>query len=99
MVVLRIDAGNITIEGSDHDFAVGASRRVATEPMTGSKTQESMTIGFKAKQLISALQKIGGPFVSLNLNNPDNAGVFEPVSEGDDKPTQMALVMPMLVNE
>lgn len=99
MVVLRIDAGNITIEGSDHDFAVGASRRVATEPMTGCKTQESMTIGFKAKQLISALQKIGGPFVSLNLNNPDNAGVFEPVSEGDDKPTQMALVMPMLVNE
>ena len=99
MVVFRIDAGNITIEGSDHDFAVGASRRVATEPMTGCKTQESMTIGFKAKQLISALQKIGGPFVSLNLNNPDNAGVVEPVSEGDDKPTQMALVMPMLVNE
>ena len=99
MVMLRIDAGNITIEGSDHDFAVGASRRVATEPMTGCKTQESMTIGFKAKQLISALQKIGSPFVSLNLNNPNNAGVFEPVSEGDDKPTQMALVMPMLVNE
>ena len=98
MIIMRYDGGNLTIEGSDYDFAIGAERRIQVEEMMENKTSDPMSIGFKAKQLISALQKIGSPFVSLNLNNPDNAGVFEPVSDGDDEPTQMALVMPMLVN-
>jgi len=99
MIIMRYDVGNLTIEGSDNDFAAGAERRVAVEPIMFGQTTDPMTIGFKAKQLITALSKLGGPFVAINLNEPDKAGVFEPEVEGDDNPTQMALVMPMLVNE
>ena len=100
MVTFRIDVGNITIEGADYDMSIGSERRVECSFTEDSKTTDSMSIGFKAKSLITMLSKFACQEVVINLTDPSRAATLEPYKEEDkDLHLFLGLVMPMILNE
>jgi DNA polymerase-3 subunit beta len=100
MVTFRIDVGNITLEGADSDFGIGSERRVECSFTEDSKTTDSMSIGFKAKSMITMLSKFACQDIVINLTDPSRAATLEPYKEVDiDLHLFLGLVMPMILNE
>lgn len=91
-VVLNIGENSLTISAQDYDFS-----NEATEVLNCKYDGEPMNIGFNAKFLGEMLGVLESDEVTLNLSNPNRAGILLP-SEQDDHEELMMLVMPVMMN-
>jgi DNA polymerase III subunit beta len=58
-------------------------------------TGEPIEIGFNATYLIEVLKSVPGERVQITLKAPERASLVSPVTNGDGKPAQLALIMPL----
>jgi DNA polymerase-3 subunit beta len=97
LVVLTFNDNKLEINGNDLDFAMGATQMVDIYQYVG----EQISIGVKARQMVTMLQKIQTPEVNLKFNDSSHAIVITPYYDSYEnvKEDIIGLCMPMLVND
>lgn len=89
---LKIANDEMVISAEDLDYS-----NEATEKLSCEYKGEDMEIGFNAKFLIEMLNNLSAKTVSLELSQPNRAGLIIPVEKKDNEDTLM-LVMPVMLN-
>lgn len=69
----------------------------AKEEITANFSSEPMDIGYNASYIMDILKTIEAEDISLKLDRADNAGMIEPVSQGDDI-KHMCIIMPLRIS-
>lgn len=90
---LSIKGGSLTVSAEDLDFSNEAS-----EKLTCNYKGEDLEIGFNAKLLAEILSNINGDEVSVEMSNPNRAGIIKStvVSKDED---ELMLLMPMMIQQ
>ena len=91
-VRLKITGSELQISAEDLDFSNEANERLACE-----HDGEDIEIGFNARFLIEMLNNAESKEVTLQLSEPNRAGLIVP-SEKDDNEDMLMLVMPVMLN-
>ncbi|WP_337042105.1 DNA polymerase III subunit beta [Emticicia sp. 17c] len=89
---LKISANELVISAEDLDYS-----NEATEKLVCEYDGEEMEIGFNAKFLIEMLNNLSVKTVSLEMSQPNRAGLIIPVEKTENEDTLM-LVMPVMLN-
>lgn len=89
---LKISADELEISAEDLDYSNEAKEQIACE-FTG----EPLEIGFNAKFLIEMLSNLDAQMISLELSQPNRAGLIIPAEKMDNEDILM-LVMPVMLN-
>lgn len=91
-VQLDLDAGSLTLQGRDADFA-----NEATEQLTCTYDGSPLKIAFNAKFLVEMLNAIDSESITMKFSEPNRAAIMLPGVEEDNEETLM-LVMPVMVH-
>ncbi|HAA16766.1 MAG TPA: DNA polymerase III subunit beta [Cytophagales bacterium] len=91
-VRLKITGSELQISAEDLDFSNEANERLACE-----HDGEDIEIGFNARFLIEMLSNAESKEVTLQLSEPNRAGLIIP-SEKDENEDMLMLVMPVMLN-
>lgn len=91
-VRLKITGSELQISAEDLDFSNEANERLACE-----HDGEDIEIGFNARFLIEMLGNAESKEVTLQLSEPNRAGLIIP-SEKDENEDMLMLVMPVMLN-
>ena len=91
-VRLKITGSELSISAEDLDFSNEANEKLACE-YNGS----DMEIGFNAKFLMEMLSNLDCNNVTLDLSEPNKAGLLIP-GDGDENEDVLMLVMPVMLN-
>ena len=91
-VRLKITGSELSISAEDLDFSNEANEKLACE-YNGS----DMEIGFNAKFLMEMLSNMDCNNVTLDLSEPNKAGLLIP-GDGDENEDVLMLVMPVMLN-
>lgn len=89
---LKISATELVISAEDLDYSNEATEKLACE-FEG----EDMEIGFNAKFLIEMLNNLSCKNISLEMSQPNRAGLIIPLEKQENEDTLM-LVMPVMLN-
>ena len=89
---LKIIGSQLTISAEDLDYS-----NEATEKLSCEYEGEEMEIGFNAKFLIEMLNNLSVKNISLEMSQPNRAGLIIPVEKTENEDTLM-LVMPVMLN-
>jgi DNA polymerase-3 subunit beta len=89
---LKISANELVISAEDLDYS-----NEATEKLSCEYDGEEMEIGFNAKFLIEMLNNLSVKNISLEMSQPNRAGLIIPVEKTENEDTLM-LVMPVMLN-
>jgi DNA polymerase III subunit beta len=89
---LKISATELHISAEDLDYSNEAAEKIACE-FVG----EDMEIGFNAKFLVEMLNNLDSAVVTMELSQPNRAGLLIP-SEKDDNEDILMLVMPVMLS-
>jgi DNA polymerase-3 subunit beta len=89
---LKIVGSELTISAEDIDF-----ENESQEKMACVYEGEDMEIGFNSKYLLEMLNNIDAPMISLEMSQPNRAGVILPAVQEADEDVLM-LIMPMMLN-
>jgi DNA polymerase III subunit beta len=89
---LKITADELTISAEDLDYSNEAVEKINCE-----YTGEEMEIGFNAKFLAEMLSNISSNTITLELSQPNRAGLIIPHDKNDSEDVLM-LVMPVMLN-
>jgi DNA polymerase III subunit beta len=89
---LKITADELTISAEDLDYSNEAVEKISCE-----YTGEEMEIGFNAKFLAEMLSNISSNTITLELSQPNRAGLIIPHDKNDSEDVLM-LVMPVMLN-
>ena len=89
---LKIDPSELTISAEDLDYSNEAEEKIACE-FDG----EPMEIGFNAKFLAELLGNLSSQIVTLELSQPNRAGILLPSTKEENEDILM-LVMPVMLN-
>ena len=95
--MIRLDfwpSSELTISGDDYDFGKGSSDKIHIDEFTA----EPFSIGLKGSTLLSAIAKMDGTEVCLNMKDPTHAFTIEPAEPTDGQDILM-LLMPMILND
>lgn len=95
-IILKFNGNELTISAEDIDFS-----NAAKEKLSCNYTGEDLTIGFNAKYLIEMINNVETEYLSLEMSQPNRAGIIYPFEENPEPNTEsiLMLVMPvMLVN-
>lgn len=97
LTVLKFKDEKLEVTGDDLDFSVGATQKVDIFEYDG----EQMSIGIKAAQLITMLQKIQTLEVNLKFNDGVHALVITPYYDSYEnvKEDIIGLCMPLYLND
>lgn len=91
-VRLKITGSELQISAEDLDFSNEANERLSCE-----HDGEDIEIGFNAKFLIEMLNNLSTKNITLQLSEPNRAGLIVPVEKVDNEDVLM-LVMPVMLN-
>jgi len=91
-VRLKISGSELQISAEDLDFSNEAVERLSCE-----YDGKDIEIGFNAKFLIEMLQNIDSTEITLQLSEPNKAGLIVPREQGDTEDILM-LVMPVMLS-
>jgi DNA polymerase III subunit beta len=89
---LKISATELHISAEDLDYSNEAAEKIACE-FVG----EDMEIGFNAKFLVEMLNNLDSAVVTMELSQPNRAGLLIP-SEKDENEDILMLVMPVMLS-
>jgi DNA polymerase III subunit beta len=89
---LKISATELHISAEDLDYSNEAAEKIACEYVG-----EDMEIGFNAKFLVEMLNNLDSAVVTMELSQPNRAGLLIP-SEKDDNEDILMLVMPVMLS-
>lgn len=89
---LKISANELVISAEDLDYSNEATEKLACE-----YDGDEMEIGFNAKFLIEMLNNLSVKNISLEMSQPNRAGLIIPVEKTENEDTLM-LVMPVMLN-
>ncbi|MDD2288392.1 MAG: DNA polymerase III subunit beta [Bacteroidales bacterium] len=95
-IILKFNGNDLIISAEDVDFS-----NAAKEKLSCNYTGEDLTIGFNAKYLIEMINNVETEYLSLEMSQPNRAGIIYPFEENPEPNTEsiLMLVMPvMLVN-
>ena len=97
LAVLKFKDEKLEVTGDDFDFSVGATQKVDIFEYDG----EQMSIGIKAAQLITMLQKIQTLEVNLKFNDGTHALVITPYYDSYEnvKEDIIGMCMPIYLND
>lgn len=91
-VRLKITGSELQISAEDLDFSNEANERLSCE-----HDGDDIEIGFNAKFLIEMLNNLSTKNITLQLSEPNRAGLIVPVEKVDNEDILM-LVMPVMLN-
>ncbi len=91
-VRFKISASELVISAEDLEFSNEANEKLSCD-FKGTPLE----IGFNAKFLIEMLNNMDSEQVTLELSEPNKAGIFVP-ADADDNEDLMMLVMPVMLN-
>ncbi|MBL7829566.1 MAG: DNA polymerase III subunit beta [Saprospiraceae bacterium] len=91
-VLIKIDGENLNISSQDLDFSNEAEETI---PCTYDGKQ--MQIAFNAKFLIEMLSILSSGDITLELSEPNRAGILRPADQ-DPSSDLLMLVMPVMIN-
>ncbi|MBL4716547.1 MAG: DNA polymerase III subunit beta [Bacteroidia bacterium] len=91
-VKLKINGSELHISAEDIDFA-----NEATERLSCNYEGEDMEIGFNGKFMIEMLSHLDTDEVTVEMSEPNRAGIILPNSKSDDEEILM-LVMPVMLH-
>lgn len=89
---LKISAKDLIISAEDLDYSNEASERLTCE-----YEGEDMEIGFNAKFMVEMLNNLNTKTVSIEMSQPNRAGLLLPAEKEEHEDTLM-LVMPVMLN-
>lgn len=89
---LKMEANELTISAEDLDYSNEAVEKIACE-FDG----EPLEIGFNAKFLSEMLSNISSSTITMELSQPNRAGLIIPTSKQENEDILM-LVMPVMLN-
>ncbi len=89
---LKIESNELVISAEDLDYSNEAVEKIACE-FDG----EPMEIGFNAKFLAEMLSNISSATITMELSQPNRAGLIIPTSKDENEDILM-LVMPVMLN-
>ena len=89
---LKISASELHISAEDLDYSNEAAEKISCE-FVG----EDMEIGFNAKFLVEMLNNLDSPVVTMELSQPNRAGLLFPAEKEDNEDILM-LVMPVMLS-
>jgi DNA polymerase III subunit beta len=89
---LKISANELIISAEDLDYSNEATEKLACE-----YAGEDMEIGFNAKFMIEMLNNLSNKTISLEMSQPNRAGLILPIEQSENENILM-LVMPVMLN-
>lgn len=89
---LKIANNELVISAEDLDYSNEATEKLACE-----YDGEEIEIGFNAKFMIEMLNNLGAKTISLEMSQPNRAGLILP-TENDENEDTLMLVMPVMLN-
>lgn len=89
---LKMAGSELTISAEDIDF-----ENESQEKLSCAYVGEDMEIGFNSKYFLEMLNTMDAPEVTLELSQPNRAGVIVPSAQETDEDILM-LIMPMMLN-
>jgi DNA polymerase III subunit beta len=89
---LKISANELIISAEDLDYSNEATEKLACE-----YAGEDMEIGFNAKFMVEMLNNLSNKTISLEMSQPNRAGLILPVEQSENENILM-LVMPVMLN-
>ena len=92
-VKLKLAGSSLNISAEDLDFANKADER-----LTCSYSGEDMEIGFNSKFLMEMLNNIDNDEVTIEMSEPNRAGIILPGNKDDENEDMLMLVMPVMLN-
>ena len=90
---LKLAGSSLNISAEDLDFANKADER-----LTCSYSGQDMEIGFNSKFLMEMLNNIDCDEVSIEMSEPNRAGIILPGDRSDENEDMLMLVMPVMLN-
>jgi DNA polymerase-3 subunit beta len=92
-VKLKLAGSSLNISAEDLDFANKADER-----LTCSYSGEDMEIGFNSKFLMEMLNNIDTDEITIEMSEPNRAGIILPGNKEDENEDMLMLVMPVMLN-
>ncbi len=92
-VKLKLAGSSLNISAEDLDFANKADER-----LTCSYSGEDMEIGFNSKFLMEMLNNIDTDEITIEMSEPNRAGIILPGNKDDENEDMLMLVMPVMLN-
>ena len=92
-VRLKLVGNSLTISAEDIDFANKAEERLPCD-YNGTDLQ----IGFNSRFLIEMLNNLQSEEITLEMSEPNRAGIIKPVDGLEDGEEILMLVMPVMLN-
>lgn len=89
---LKMTSSELTISAEDIDF-----ENESVEKMTCSYIGDDMEIGFNSKYLLEMLNNMDASLITIELSQPNRAGVILPAEQEAEEDILM-LIMPMMLN-
>ncbi len=89
---LKMTSSELTISAEDIDF-----ENESVEKMACSYLGDDMEIGFNSKYLLEMLNNMDAAMITIELSQPNRAGVILPAEQETDEDILM-LIMPMMLN-
>ncbi|MDP2423908.1 MAG: DNA polymerase III subunit beta [Bacteroidales bacterium] len=89
---VTINGQELQLEAEDIDYASEARERLAC-----SFEGEDIEIGFNSRFLVEMLNNIDSAEISLEMSEPNRAGILLPVSKENDHEQILMLVMPVML--
>ncbi len=90
---LKIAGSDLQITSEDLDFANKAEERLSCQ-----YEGTDMEIGFNSKFVIDMLNNIGAEKISLEMSEPNRAGIILPLDGMEEGEDTLMLVMPVMLN-
>jgi DNA polymerase III subunit beta len=89
---LKVSDQELVISAEDLDYSNEATEKIKCE-----YEGEEMEIGFNAKFLVEMLNNLNAKTISLEMSQPNRAGLILPTEQDDDEDI-LLLVMPVMLN-
>jgi DNA polymerase-3 subunit beta len=89
---LKVSQNELVISAEDLDYSNEATEKISCE-----YDGEEMEIGFNAKFLIEMLNNLSVKNITLEMSQPNRAGLIIPIEKTENEDTLM-LVMPVMLN-
>ena len=90
---LAVKGSELQISSEDLDFANQAEERLSCQYQG-----QDMEIGFNSKFMIEMLNNIGSEEISLEMSEPNRAGIILPLDGQEEGEETLMLVMPVMLN-
>lgn len=92
-VRFKMAGSELTLSAEDFEY-----NNAATERLTCQYDGQDMEIGFNSKFLLEMLNNIDSEQISLEMSEPNRAGILLPAGDPDPNQNMLMLVMPVMLN-